>query len=285
MRGMSMGRLCGRHIWFLLEAQKLPRSYRWVHGKGSQTPIEAAAQQSEPFLNQPQALSPVEGTPRRTGAFKIDSTETPEVSESTGDSSIEHPVAYNVWHVDPSTVKEIYFFNTMELVKKLEDKGFTREQSEAVASCLVDIVNTTIQHQSNHMISKSEQEIRVQKLMAEISSVKKDMVMLQKSEFSSLRNQTEKQSFEIRQIKDSLRDEIAKLKGQMTLDMNLERSRSVEAHAENQKNLTKLHQKIETQVAHLLTKYEIYRNDVFKFAGGTVLTCAGLCLGIIRLWS
>ncbi len=84
MRGMSTVRLCGRHVSLLLEAQKLPRSCRSVHGKGSQTPVEAASQQSEPFLNQPQALSAAEVTPRGTGASKIDSTETPEVSESTG---------------------------------------------------------------------------------------------------------------------------------------------------------------------------------------------------------
>ncbi|XP_048254893.1 mitochondrial calcium uniporter regulator 1-like [Haliotis rufescens] len=280
MKGMTMARLCRRHMLLLHEAHKQLSTCRRVHGKGSQTPTVAAAQQSEPFLNRPKAVAAVdmvEVSPTMTTASKIDSTEAQVVPEST--------VAYDVWQVDPATVKEIYFFNTLELVKKLEQQGFTREQSEGMTGCLVDIVNTTIKHQSNHMISKSEQEIRVQQLMAEISSVKKDMVMLQKSEFSSLRNQTEKQSFEIRQIKDSLRDEIGKLKGQMTLDINLERSRAVEAHAENQKNLTQLNQKIETQIAHLLTKYEIYRNDVLKFAGGTVLTCAGLCLGIIRVWS
>ena len=35
------------------------------------------------------------------------------------------------------------------------------------------------------------QEITVQQLMAEIVSVKKDMVLLQKSEFSQLRSETE----------------------------------------------------------------------------------------------
>ena len=39
-------------------------------------------------------------------------------------------------------------------------------------------------------------------------------------------------------------------------------------HAENEKRLQQLHNKIDTEIANLKTVYEMYRNDVFKYAGG-----------------
>jgi hypothetical protein len=51
------------------------------------------------------------------------------------------------------------------------------------------------------------------------------MVILEKSEFTMLRNETEKQTAEIKQMKSLIKDEISKLQGNVKLDVNLERSR------------------------------------------------------------
>nr|KAG5695555.1 hypothetical protein BaRGS_033977 [Batillaria attramentaria] len=121
------------------------------------------------------------------------------------------------------------------------------------------------------MITKSQQEITVQQLMAEIVSVKKDMVLLQKSEFSQLCTETEKMGIELSNVKNALKDEVSKLKGHVTLDINLERGRAIEAHAANEAKLQQLHNKIETDVANLKTVFEQYRNDVLKYAGDTLI--------------
>lgn len=186
--------------------------------------------------------------------------------------------------VDPTTVRQVYYFDTLAFTKKLESRGFTREQAEGCAESLVEIINTTLDHQGRHMVTKPQQEIAVQQLMSEIVSVKKDMTLLQKSEFSSLKTETEKMSIELSQVQGHMNDEIVKLKGQFSLDINLERGRAIEAHAENEKKLQQLHNKIETEIANLKTIYEVYRNDVFKYAGGTVIAVGGLLLGILRLW-
>ncbi|GFN77185.1 mitochondrial calcium uniporter regulator 1-like [Plakobranchus ocellatus] len=186
--------------------------------------------------------------------------------------------------IDPATVRQIYYFDTLAFSKKLEGSGFSRQQAEACAECLVEIINTTLDHQGRHMVTKPQQEIAVQQLLSEIVSVKKDMTLLQKSEFSSLKTETEKISISLTQSQDHMNDEIVKLKGQFSLDINLERGRAIEAHAENEKRLQQLHNKIETEVANLKTVYEMYRNDVFKYAGGTMIGVATVMLGVIRLW-
>jgi hypothetical protein len=43
--------------------------------------------------------------------------------------------------------------------------------------------------------------------------------------------------------------------------------------------------KIDTDVANLRTTYEQYRNDIMKFASGTVISCAAIMLGVLRLMS
>ncbi|KAK3760035.1 hypothetical protein RRG08_064707 [Elysia crispata] len=186
--------------------------------------------------------------------------------------------------IDPATVKQIYYFDTLAFSKKLEANGFSRQQAEACAECLVEIINTTLDHQGRHMVTKPQQEIAVQQLLSEIVSVKKDMTLLQKSEFSSLKTETEKISISLTQSQDHMNDEIVKLKGQFSLDINLERGRAIEAHAENEKRLQQLHNKIDTEIANLKTVYEMYRNDVFKYAGGTMIGVATVMLGVIRLW-
>ncbi|XP_064611763.1 mitochondrial calcium uniporter regulator 1-like [Liolophura sinensis] len=178
-----------------------------------------------------------------------------------------------------------YYFDTHALVKKLQAAGFTAEQSETVTEALVHVVSTQTEQQNKILVTKAHQEITVQQLLANIASVKKDMLILEKSEFSALRNETEKQTLEINRMKQTVEDEVAKLRGQVSLDINLERSRAKEAHAEGEKHRAILNNRIDTEVANLRTIYEQYRNDILKYAGGTVLSCLTITLGFYRLWS
>ncbi|KAH3771253.1 hypothetical protein DPMN_172566 [Dreissena polymorpha] len=99
------------------------------------------------------------------------------------------------------------------------------------------------------MVTKSGLEIKSQQLLAQISAVQKDMIILEKSEFTMIRNETEKQGIHIKQLEGKLTDTIKRLEGQVKLDINLERSRATEAHALNEKNLQSLHNKIEVLMA------------------------------------
>ncbi|XP_033754060.1 mitochondrial calcium uniporter regulator 1-like [Pecten maximus] len=179
---------------------------------------------------------------------------------------------------------KVFYFDTLALVNKLKSQGFTQEQATAITESFIDVLNTSIEHQTKNMVTKAQQEITVQQLMSHIASVKKDMVILEKSEFSMLRSETEKQTMQIKQFQQTLQDEMGKLKNNVVLDINLEKSRSTEAHAENRKELQVLNNKIVMDTAALHTKIETYRNDVFKYAAGAVAGTATLCLGFLRLW-
>ncbi|KAL5022192.1 hypothetical protein ScPMuIL_001347 [Solemya velum] len=186
--------------------------------------------------------------------------------------------------IDPIADRQfqLYYFDTLALTKKLQAGDFSVAQSEAVAQCFVEVIQGAFDHQGKNLVTKPQQEITVQQLMAHIAAVKKDMVILEKSEFSMLRSETEKQSLEIKQLKITLQDEISKLKGHVTLDINLERGRAVEAFGFIQYELEyALTDNFSSRKEHLR---QIFSNFL-KYSIGTVLTCATVCLGVIRLWS
>ncbi|XP_022286342.2 coiled-coil domain-containing protein 90B, mitochondrial-like [Crassostrea virginica] len=178
---------------------------------------------------------------------------------------------------------KVYYFDTLAVVQKLMTEGFTEKQAVAIKDIVQEVLHSSIDHQTKVLVTKAQMEITTQQMMTHINSVKKDMVILEKSEFSMLRSETEKQTMEIQQLKKALENELDKLKGHVRLDINLEKSRATEAHAQNEKNLQMLHNKIETDVANVRTLFESYKNDVFKYSIATALTAGATVLAVLRL--
>ncbi|CAH1268792.1 CCDC90B [Branchiostoma lanceolatum] len=118
-------------------------------------------------------------------------------------------------------------FDTHTLVTRLETNGFTPEQAECVTLCLIEIMNSTLEKNQKELVSKLQQEIMMQQLMAHMSSIRKDMVILEKSEFSMLRNENDKLKGQVEQLKKTLKDDISKLKSGIALDINLEKSQAL----------------------------------------------------------
>ncbi|XP_054141107.1 mitochondrial calcium uniporter regulator 1 [Melozone crissalis] len=194
------------------------------------------------------------------------------------------------------------YFDTHALVCLLEEKGFTTQQSEVIVSALVKIMNTNLDMIYKDMVTKVQQEIALQQVMSHIAGVKKDMIILEKSEFSALRAENEKIKLELQQIKKQLTDEINKVHADNKLNLNLEKSRVkelyslnerkllemrteiVELHAQQDRALTQTDRKIDTEVADLKTMLETHKLDNIKYLAGSVFTCLTVALGFYRLW-
>ncbi|KAM5156960.1 mitochondrial calcium uniporter regulator 1 [Mantella aurantiaca] len=201
-----------------------------------------------------------------------------------------------------SSVGKKFYFDTHAVVQVLENKGFSTQQSEIIVSALVKIMNTNMDLIYQDMVSKVQQEITLQQVMSHIASVKKDMIILEKSEFSALRTQNEKVKIELQQLKKQLKDDILKVRANNKLDFNLEKSRIKEMHADNgrkllelrteivemhgtqDKGLTQTKRKIDTEVAGVKTMLESHKLDTIKYLAGSVFTCLTIALGFYRLW-
>ncbi|XP_063115970.1 mitochondrial calcium uniporter regulator 1 isoform X2 [Cavia porcellus] len=178
------------------------------------------------------------------------------------------------------------YFDTHALVCLLEANGFTTQQAEIIASALVKIMEANVDIVYKDMVTKVQQEITLQQIMSKISNVKKDMIILEKSEFSALRAENEKIKLELHQLKQQVTDEVIKVRTDTKLDFNLEKSRVkelyslnerkllelrteiVELHAQQDRALTQTDRKIETEVAGLKTMLESHKLDTIKYLAG-----------------
>lgn len=194
------------------------------------------------------------------------------------------------------------FFDTHALVCVLEQNGFTTQQAEIIVSALVKILDTNLDIVYKDMVTKMQQEITLQQIMSQISNVKKDMVILEKSEFSALRAENEKIKLELHQLKQQVMDEVIKVRTDTKLDFNLEKSRvkelyslnerkllemrteMVALHAQQDRAVTQTDRKIDTEVAGLKTMLESHKLDNIKYLAGSVFTCLTVALGFYRLW-
>ncbi|KAG8133351.1 hypothetical protein E2320_011151 [Naja naja] len=194
------------------------------------------------------------------------------------------------------------YFDTHAFVCLLEENGFTTQQSEIIVSAIMNIMKSNMDMIHKDMVTKMQQEIAVQQIMSHIGVVKKDMIILEKSEFSALRSENEKIKLELQQLKKQVTDETSKVRTDSKLDFNLEKSRVkelyslndrkilkmrteiVELHAQQDRALTQSYRKIDTEVAGLKTMLESHKLDNIKYLAGSVFTCLTVALGFYRLW-
>lgn len=194
------------------------------------------------------------------------------------------------------------FFDTHAVVRLFEENGFTTQQAEVLVKILVQMTNSNMEVIYNDMVTKVQQEIMLQQVMSQIAAVKKDMIILEKSEFSTLLAENEKLKLQLFQLSVQLADVMAKVRSDSLLDMNLEKSRVkelkvehekklletrteiMEMTAEHDRHLTQTNMKIDTEVAGLKTMLESHKLDTIKYLAGSVFTCLTVVLGFYRIW-
>ncbi|XP_074549750.1 mitochondrial calcium uniporter regulator 1 [Halichoeres trimaculatus] len=193
-------------------------------------------------------------------------------------------------------------FDTHAVVRLFEENGFTTQQAEVMVKVLVQMTNSNMEVIYGDMVTKVQQEIMLQRVMSQIAAVKKDMIILEKSEFSTLLAENEKLKTQLLQLKVQLADVMNKVRSDTILDMNLEKSRVKELKAEHERKLletrtdimemtaeqerylTQTNMKIDTEVAGLKTMLESHKLDTIKYLAGSVFTCLTVVLGFYRIW-
>uniref|UniRef100_A0A1D5Q3Y9 Coiled-coil domain containing 90B n=1 Tax=Macaca mulatta TaxID=9544 RepID=A0A1D5Q3Y9_MACMU len=128
-------------------------------------------------------------------------------------------------------------FDTHALVQDLETHGFDKTQAETIVSALTTLSNVSLDTIYKEMVTQAQQEITVQQLMAHLDSIRKDMVILEKSEFANLRAENEKMKIELDQVKQQLMHETSRIRADNKLDINLERSRVTDMFTDQEKQL------------------------------------------------
>ncbi|XP_061104494.1 coiled-coil domain-containing protein 90B, mitochondrial isoform X2 [Conger conger] len=192
-------------------------------------------------------------------------------------------------------------FDTHALVKELENNGFEKGQAEVIVTALVTLTTANMDIVYRDMVTATHQEIALQQIMAHLDSIRKDMVILEKSEFANLRSENAKMKTELEQIKDRL-NESQKIRADAKLDINLERSRVTDMFTEQEKKLMEIStefqkqnadidrgtlettKKIDIEVASLRTLLESLKLETIRYLAASVFSCLAIALVFYRLW-
>ncbi|XP_004708917.2 coiled-coil domain-containing protein 90B, mitochondrial isoform X1 [Echinops telfairi] len=210
---------------------------------------------------------------------------------------------YDVRQVDITPLEQRKLtFDTHALVQDLESHGFDKAQAETIVSVLSSLSNVSLDTIYKEMVTQAQQEITVQQLMAHLDSIRKDMVILEKSEFANLRAENEKMKTELDQVKQQLINETSRIRADNKLDINLERSRVTDMFTDQQKKLMEVtteftkkdnqtksvisetSNKIDTEIASLKTLMESNKLDTIRYLAASVFTCLAIALGFYRIW-
>ncbi|XP_062343514.1 coiled-coil domain-containing protein 90B, mitochondrial isoform X5 [Cinclus cinclus] len=156
--------------------------------------------------------------------------------------------SYDVRRVDITPLEQRKVtFDTHALVQDLEAHGFGKEQAQTIVSALITLSNVSLDTVYKDMVTQAQQEITLQQIMAHLDSIRKDMVILEKSEFANLRAENEKMKIELDQVKQQLMTETGKIRADSKLDINLERSRVTDMFTDQERKLmeatTEFHKK------------------------------------------
>ncbi|CAL8265596.1 unnamed protein product [Merluccius merluccius] len=193
-------------------------------------------------------------------------------------------------------------FDSHAVVTDLEKSGFEKKQAEIIVSALVTLTTANMDIVYKDMVTSSHQEVALQQILAHLDSLRKDMVILEKSEFANLRSENEKMKRELDQLKARLTEESQRVRGEARLDINLERSRISDMFTEQEKKLleatTEFHRKkanldhdametnkkIDLDVASLKTLLESLKLETVRYLAASVFACLAIALGFYRLW-
>uniref|UniRef100_A0A5F9D0Z2 Coiled-coil domain containing 90B n=1 Tax=Oryctolagus cuniculus TaxID=9986 RepID=A0A5F9D0Z2_RABIT len=177
-------------------------------------------------------------------------------------------------------------FDTHALVQDLETNGFDKAQAETIVSALTTLSNVSLDTIYKEMVTQAQQEITVQQLMAHLDSIRKDMVILEKSEFANLRAENEKMQIELDEVKQQLMHETSRIRADNKLDINLERSRVTDMFTDQEKQLmeatteftrkdtqtksviSEISNKIDTEIASLKTLMESNKLETIRYLAG-----------------
>ncbi|XP_068186798.1 coiled-coil domain-containing protein 90B, mitochondrial [Antennarius striatus] len=193
-------------------------------------------------------------------------------------------------------------FDSHAMVIELESSGFEKSQAELIVSALVTLTTANMDIVYKDLVTKAHQEIALQQIMAHLDSIRKDMVILEKSEFANLRSENTKMKRELEQLKNRLQEECERVRAETKLDINLESSRISDMFTEQEKRMmeasTDFHQKktdleldnmeinkkMDLQVASLKTVLESLKLETVRYLAASVFCCLAIALGVYRLW-
>ncbi|KAH8551334.1 hypothetical protein BGW37DRAFT_493266 [Umbelopsis sp. PMI_123] len=177
-----------------------------------------------------------------------------------------------------------YHFDTFKFVKRLEAEGFSMEQSEVIMSSLREVIDESMATLSKTMVTKAEQEKTVYTYKVDFATLKSEIQLLEKNDFTMMKAENERLQGEIEKLRQKLREEITRTQANVRLDLNLEKGRIRDEASAQEIKIKETDTRIESEIAGLRTQMEAIKFQILQYMVGTITGAGALILAYLRMF-
>eukprot|EP00834_Sanchytrium_tribonematis_P004058 NODE_181_length_13917_cov_0.838110.p10 type:complete len:212 gc:universal NODE_181_length_13917_cov_0.838110:1077-442(-) len=168
--------------------------------------------------------------------------------------------------------------DTLKLYSKLEEAGFTSEQSDKFVQVIIETLNDTHNIILPEFVSKADQDKQIQLTKMDFAQLKTDIHQLQNNDFAVLKSENDRIVTELDNLRDKMREDMNRLQSSVKLDLNLEKGRMREDGSSLESKIRESEAKIDTEVSNLRTQLESIKLDIVRNVVGTVFGFGIICL-------
>ncbi|PWW76151.1 DUF1640-domain-containing protein [Tuber magnatum] len=195
---------------------------------------------------------------------------------------IDRKIVTREFHVNVRKLRD-HHFDTLKFVQRLQEEGFSEEQSVALMRAMSDVIEESIQNLTRTMVLKEDQEKITYNQKVDFSKLRSELTNVHASELKPLRADQERLTSEISRLNARLREEIQRAQSSVRLDLNLEKGRIREESSVHELKIKETDTRIEKEIGDLRGVLEGVKFSTLQWLIGVCTGTAALLLGVWRL--
>ena len=221
---------------------------------------------------------------------------------------VYNPVLRRSFHASAPRRRD-HHFDTLRFVQRLQEEGFTEEQSVAMMKVLNDVIEEryahaytpffplaryhqltptirnpgSIQNLTRTMVPREEAAKTTYTQKVDFAKLRSELLSADSTESNATRAAHEKLTNDITKLNSRLRDEIGRTQASVRLDLNLEKGRIREEAVSQELKIKETETKIEQEAAALRQQLEQVKFQTLQWLMGVCTGFAALLLGAWRL--
>ena len=180
----------------------------------------------------------------------------------------------------PSPVpSSVLVIDTLELLRGFERAGFSAQQAEAITRATLAVTKSSVEP----LATKSDLERHILGQLSELREFKQDIGSRHREAAANSKHMADMVLAECEKLRAELRYTHEKVSSSQKLDLNLERGRIRDDLTAQDGKMAQSEARLDREMAAMRTTIEAAKNDVIKYAVGTIMSFGALSLGLMRL--
>lgn len=236
--------------------------------------VDKQTEQAEQAASKPPAPapSPVTGSTAAEARIRGHAAE----SETVAQAPLLEKAASRASSPVPSSVLVI---DTLELLRGFERAGFSAQQAEAITRATLAVTKSSVEP----LATRSDLERHILGQLSELREFKQDIGSRHREAAANSKHMADMVLAECEKLRAELRYTHEKVSSSQKLDLNLERGRIRDDLTAQDGKMAQSEARLDREMAAMRTTIEAAKNDVIKYAVGTIMSFGALSLGLMRL--